>query len=271
MKKSNALMLSYMIFLIIALVAKIIFKWDGLDQIAMGATIAGCFFAFADLSNWHVSNSTMVLDALQKEQNVFEAYCAARLKKLTTWEKEADEIKAKMEPYSSQFKSAEELCVLCSNRAAKMKQGYIEIKQIVDEGLGELHDMLNKERRKITVFRIIDIALITIGFIVFFVLITFKRIASFLGDYQSHATIIAFVVIMLNYFLRDVIDEHIKAEVDEILEKTEVQKNDIRKTEEEMKKTPLLDRANEMIEHLKKLEKTKEVLIDGKVENALSQ
>lgn len=257
MKKSNALMLSYMIFLAIALLAKIIFKWDGLDQIAMGATIAGCFFAFADLANWHVSNSAMMLDALQKEQNVFKVYCATRLKKLTTWQQEAEEIKVKMDPYSVKYKSAEELCVLCANRAENLAQGHVDLTKKVDDGLTKLQNMLNKENSKIAVFRAIDIALITLGFIVFFVLITFKLIATFLADYQAHATIIAFIVIMLNYFLRDIIDENIKEEVEEILAKTDELKSTIHKTEEEIKKMPLLDKANKLIEQLEDLEKKK--------------
>ena len=55
MKKSNALMLSYIIFLVLSILTQIIFDWEGLNIIAIAATIAGCFFAFSDLANWYVS------------------------------------------------------------------------------------------------------------------------------------------------------------------------------------------------------------------------
>lgn len=271
MKKSNALMLSYMIFLAVALLAKVIFRWEGLDQIAIGATVAGCFFAFADLSNWHVSNSALILDALQKEQNVFVAYCAVQIGTLKAQQKELEEVIVKMEPYSNQFEHAAKLVKLCSDRVAKLKQTLPELEISTKEGLSDLQSMLDKERSKVSGFRMIDIVLITFGFIVFFVLTTFDKISNFLAGYQSYATIIAFIVIMLNYFLRDIVDEHTKEKAEEILVKAERHKNAIREAEEELKKTPLLDEANELIERIEKLNNAKEDSEYGQIENALGE
>jgi hypothetical protein len=54
MKKSNALMLSYLIFLFISLSAKILFDWNGLDIIALAASVSGLLFAISDYINWKI-------------------------------------------------------------------------------------------------------------------------------------------------------------------------------------------------------------------------
>ena len=55
MKKSSTLMLSYIVFLFIAVVVNLVWKWDRLGQIALAASAAGLLFAFADLASWYLS------------------------------------------------------------------------------------------------------------------------------------------------------------------------------------------------------------------------
>jgi len=263
MKKSNALMLSYMIFLVVALLAKITFKWEGLDQIAMGATVAGCFFAFADLSSWYASNTELILNALQKDQNVFVEYCKAQLDKINAWKTEAEEICKRMVPYCGCLVHAADLIEFCTKRKEKLENAHTELEKSINEGLTKMQTLLDKENLRISFFRIIDIILITIGFVVFFALITFDGLSTLLTNYQSYATIIAFVVIMLNYFCRDIIDEHTKNQADRILAKAEKEKNTVIELEEEIKKTPLLDRANQLIEQIEELDKLKEKQSNG--------
>ena len=66
MKKSNALMLSYIIFLVIAFLVDCFFAWDGLGKVAMAATLAGLFFAIADLIGWRVASEQDFCKAVQK-------------------------------------------------------------------------------------------------------------------------------------------------------------------------------------------------------------
>ena len=263
MKKSNALMLSYVVFLIVALLAKIFYKWEGIDEIAMGATIAGCFFAFADLSNWYASNSTLVLDAIQKDQDALAASCAAHIKKTEAQIKETEEIKKKIEPYCSRLEHAEKLRNLCFVREKGLKQTYTELKEIADNDIGKLQEPIDKQRKKISVFQITDMVFITVGFVVFFVLTAFEAVASLFESYQPHATIIAFTLIMLNYFLRDIIDERTKKQVSGLLERVEFEKIRIGEIERSSEETPLLDEVDRMIQRLEEIDGIKGMCVNG--------
>ena len=271
MKKSNSLMLSYMIFLVIALLSKILLGWEGLDQIAMGATVAGCFFAFADLASWYVSNSTLIHEAMEKDIISFKAYCDIRLQEFRTYNKEAKDTQKMVAPYIGQHENFERLYNLCSTRIEKAEQALKELEQTVDNGINDMQAILKKDSLEISVFRVVDMVLITLGFVVFFSLITFDSIVSWLENYQSHATLIAFTVIMLNYFLRDIIDEKTKNKVDEILATVEDQKNKTKDLEEKLDKTPLLDKAKAMITQNEDLDRSKEENSNEETENALDE
>ena len=101
MKKSNALMLSYMIFLALAILAEVIFDWKGLDRISIAATVAGCFFAFADLSNWYVSYQSSLLDVLQKDFDVLVEFFNAMLKSVRANQKEMKDAVELIAPYKN--------------------------------------------------------------------------------------------------------------------------------------------------------------------------
>ena len=99
MKKSNALMVSYMAFLIIALLASAIFQWDGLDKIAMATTIAGCFFAFADLAGWYVSYYMIYEENFKKINASFLDFYSLILNVIDKRCKEYSESKNLLLPY----------------------------------------------------------------------------------------------------------------------------------------------------------------------------
>ena len=109
MKKSNALMLSYMIFLVISIIAQIFFPWNGLDQIAMAATIAGVFFAFADLAGWYVSNQTNIENSLKETDEHIEEIYSIIIETIDMETQECSKILELIKPYREHNEHFKEL------------------------------------------------------------------------------------------------------------------------------------------------------------------
>ena len=261
MKKSNALMLSYMIFLGVALLANILFKWDELERIAIAATTAGCFFAFADLSNWYVSYQTPLIDALQKDSDTLLDFRNAALTSVQTQEKELTETIVLITPYKDDISAFEELST-CIQKLKKWNDDGLSIIKEVAQGHDEAESLLYKARKKLKAVNNIEITMMVLGFLIFFSLLSFDWILNLLIPFQSIATVLAFILIILTYFLRDVLEEKAKQKINEILEET---KKAQEKTEEILKKateTPILDKVKELVKEIKKEN------ADGKTKNA---
>ena len=260
MKKSNALMLSYMIFLAITVFAEIILNWGGLDRISIAATLAGCFFAFADLANWYISSNMQILDAFQKDTDSFLDYCNAKNASLYARRKEALDIIETITPYSGRSEHVDALISLCEERVEKLVKAEHDCRESTLNGNNELNELLNKARKKINKVSIVELVLVTAGFVVFFMLVTFDWLINLLTDYQSIATVLAFILIMLNYYLRDVLDEKTKREIEDILIGVEQQRKEAEEIKIEAQETPLLDKVLETIKEIQYLDELKEEL-----------
>ena len=66
MKKSSALMLSYIVILILTICATVYSEWNGIEQVALAATVAGLFFACADYYGCWISFNQPMVDARKK-------------------------------------------------------------------------------------------------------------------------------------------------------------------------------------------------------------
>lgn len=267
MKKSNALMLSYMIFLGIALLANIFFKWDELERIAIAATTAGCFFAFADLSNWYISYQTPFIDALQKESNTLVDFRNAALTSVQAEAKELTETTELITPHKDDISAFEELST-CIQKLKKWNDDGLSVIKEVAQGHDEAESLLYKARKKLKAVNNIEITMMVLGFVIFFSLLSFDRILNLLIPFQSIATVLAFILIILTYYLRDVLEEKSKQEIDEILEETKKAKEIAEEILKKATETPLLDKAKELVEKIQQLEERKKENRDGQTENA---
>ena len=265
MKKGNALMLSYMIFLVIAVLAQIFWDWNGLDKIAMSATIAGCLFAFADLAGWYFSYSKFYQESLKTANDSLLDFYRTDIDTIQRYKKEFIKSKETLLPYSykdeeiATFLETLDNAVYCYERDEKKLQE--SLKYCHDRAL-KIDDFKRKDRN----IRKLEIALVVIGFVVFFALITFQYLVDLLYDYQSFATVIAFFVIMLTYFLRDYIEERDKMELDDMIKKAEVIKDEAKKRNEKSKQRSLVEESKKLVKAIEKYEKTKsevEVLTNG--------
>ena len=99
--------------------------------------------------------------------------------------------------------------------------------------------------------KILEIILAVLGFTVFFVVISFETIVNFLSPYGSVVTIVAFAVIMLNYLLRDILEEKGKRNVDELKTHMEEKKEEIAEIEKETERINQHDYVRKMADLIK--------------------
>lgn len=273
MKKSNALMLSYMIFLVIAILAQIFFKWEGLDKIAISATVAGCFFAFADLAGWYISYRISCEEGLRRANDSLIDIYNITLDTTKNMKQEYLDSKKMLMPYA---KRDEEIAVLTGMMDTAIAE-FEKENEKVQESIKECYDVnseIDKHEKRNTSIKIVEIILVICGFVAFFMLISFQYLVDFLYNYQSFATVIAFLVIMLTYFLRDVIEEKNRQEFDDMIKKAEEKKEEVKERNDKSKQKALIEKAKLLVESIEKGEQLKtklKELKNGQTENAQSK
>lgn len=259
MKKSNTLMISYMIFLVISLLANMLFEWKGLDRIAMAATIAGCFFAIADLCNWEASFWDYSYDKLiAVNQNLIDLDQTA-IKFVQDRDQEMEYIIEQAKPYRDKHPKCEELIATATD---VLKTG-VERREYHSNSLlesGEMSKKLEKEKKKSKRFEKAALYLMVWGFVLFFSIIVFDYFVCILTKYQTWATIVAFVVIMYNYYAKDVIEENQKMVLEGLTQKTMNNKFEMEKLVRELQELNLSDQVDSLIESIEKKEKEKLIL-----------
>lgn len=254
MKKSNILMLSYMIFLAITLLANIFFNWNGLDRIAMAVTIAGCFFAFADLFNWKASFNKYSCDRMKIVHKHIVDTNNAQTELIEEREKELKYILNKATPYRDKnskiagiIDCATEILQQNKSKKEELLQSKLEIVDIYKD--------IEKEEKKIRIFEVVESVFMIFGFVLFFSIIAFDWLFFSLTNYQTLATIIAFIAIMFNYYAKDVIEEKPKAVFDTLIKKAEANKLEIEKISQGFKEINLSETVDAFIKTIEKTDK----------------
>lgn len=271
MKKSNALMLSYMIFLSLALIADIFFAWTGLDRISMAATIAGFFFAFADLANWSASVTLPKLEVVERMADEFPCLIRAHITYYEAKIAEKQEILRIVQPFAAQHDPFANVAN-ASNEEIEHLKGSLNKAQIMLENLPEeTKQQLSLARQKIKHRYFIDTLLAVIGFASFFIIITFDWFATLLSGYQSIATTLAFAIIMLSYYLRDILDDKSKKEVEAIMKECEQNHEEAQRLIALSNDSSELKKLQEAISKSTQTTIVKEVERNEQTENALPE
>ena len=267
MKKSNALMLSYMIFLVLSILAQIIFHWEGLDRIAIAATIAGCFFAFSDLSNWCVSYNLPIIEAMQKDVENIKDIGKTAVSLIESQTKEVNEVIELVEPHVGVIPQIDTILEK-SRLLLQINEDRENEVQDANQRCEEIQKELDKEKRKLHIIKKMEILFATIGFIFFFSLVSFNRVLDFFYPYQEITTVLTFVIIMLTYFLRDIFEEKAKQQIDEISMHIDDGNKKISELSDKAKQTLLLDKIKILVERLNQLENVQKENTDEQTENA---
>lgn len=250
MKKSNAMMLSYIILLSITVVVDIFTVWPDMDQIALASTVAGCFFAFADLSSWYASYTLPIAESIKEEYKVVCTYYETVINAFHKNKEEANGVIELLDAFVEKDVRIEE--AVCSCRKVAESANKAE-KRLLDSSsdFQDLEKSIEHEVSRGKLFEKLEIILAVLGFLSFFVLVTFDSLVSFLMPINSLITVAAFIIIMLNYFLRDILEDKAKQDVAEIRAHINERNDDIKHVEEIIQPIQLLDSAKKVAEKFK--------------------
>ena len=234
MKKSNALMLSYIIFLVSTLIARIFFKWDGLDRIAMATTIAGCFFAGSDYCGWRASFGKDCYDKFQELSDILVEFGTIKLDTIETENQQLSSAVDTFLPYKDEDTDITSWLIDANQLLDKNNQRKTEIQSFITK-FDDLKPKITKGLKESVNIGKVGMGCAILGFIVFFMIIAFDYFVFVITPYQAIVTIIAFVIIMFTYYRKDVYEEKWKQDLSELKKRAEEVKQGAIKSNERAK------------------------------------
>lgn len=269
MKKSSTLMLSYIIFLVGTVIIRIRFGWTGIGQVALAATIAGCLFAFADLLNWYISYKKPVVEVIKEDIVIFRQYSDTVEEYIChdiDTSKQAVEI---VKIYTDEDERIKEFINACEMSVPKLQQMIEDIENSKAE-MDETERELDKDTVKLFGIGVLEAFLAILGFITFFILLCFNSVVTIVVPYGETVTVLAFAIIMLNYFLRDVLEDYAKKDLEDINNDIKQARTKIEEIKENMTEIKYVEAAQKLVE-LIEASKDLEDNVDGQVEDALGE
>ena len=249
MKKSNALMLSQIIFLFIAVVANLVWKWEGLSQIALAASAAGLFFAFADLAAWYLSCALpyaelFLEDAISIKEN---------LHKMAEVKKEAkdniDKAISLVQPYLDGRPKLNKIVQDCQDLCSDAEEKVLRFTSI-EKDAELLRKKAEKYIKSLKKYRIVELVLACIGFLTFFVLTVFDMLIEAISSYEALITVFSFMVIMLCYYLRDTVEEKMKKDCSDLAAETKARNEEAIDLQDVESSKQLLKKMQGLVERI---------------------
>lgn len=213
MKKSNALMISYIMILVSTIISEFCMDWNGIERVALSATIAGSFFAIADFFGWAASFELPIINA-QKE--CIHSYKSFLQDIIDDSEKDAAEVQETMKalkPYRNSHKQINDLFEACEELRDVIVSTETLANEAYDEANTSESEIIEKEGKN-NIKQYLEIAFAACGFFCFFLLLVYDWAVETLLPLNSIITVITFVIIMLNYFLKDVFEDIIKKNIE---------------------------------------------------------
>lgn len=269
MKKSSTLMLSYIIFLVITVIIRFRFGWTGLGRVALAATIAGCFFAFADLINWYISYRKPIVEAMTEDLAVFRKYGNTAKEYMRSDIEDSKQSIELVQSYADVDDRIKEFIGVCEASIPKLQQMIADIDSYELE-MDETEEELDKDIGKLFWIGILEVILAICGFVTFFVLLCFNSIVDIVIPYGETVTVLAFAIIMFNYFLRDVLEDKAKKDLEDINHHIIQEKTNIEEINAKMTENKCLESAKKIVEFIE-TRKDLEDNADGQVEDALGE
>lgn len=253
MKKSSALMFSYILILVTTGVVDAYTDWNGLDQIALAATVAGCAFALADYFDW---GATYMRTMLDKFKQLGDTQRIELLQTLDETSKDDTEIKkaiALLDPYVSTDADVAEII----DRLKKLERINNNLKSTAQESMEIINEIERKDEKienRCNMMKWLESFFATLGFVIFFVLVIFDSTVEWFIHLSSRITVMAFALIMLNYFMKDVFEGFVQKMIDEIITSGENMANSRNQLNNEKTEKSILEIAMDIISDLEKPE-----------------
>lgn len=251
MKKPNTLVLSYVIFLAITVVIHLVGGWEGVDGVALAASISSCFFAFSDLANWHVTIKTSGADAMEEYIGLFGDYFNKVKISLLSVKQETMDTMAFLRTYGDQDQDFSAPVVdACSDNLQLYEKWEAKISDAL-ENMDSLKKAVEKDRKQAKWIGAVESALAICGFVAFFIMTSFDVTRGLLMPYASIFTIAAFMVIVLIYFLKEAAQSKLTQKMAGQKERIVRDRDDIAQIEGHLQNHKLLDSAKEKMEKLR--------------------
>jgi hypothetical protein len=132
-----------------------------------------------------------------------------------------------------------------------LQQNHINKVLEMKKGEESLKNITLKKEANLKNYRRLESLLVILGFISFFSIIVFDCIFSWISTKESSLTVIAFAVIMLTYFLKDVFEDKYKKQLEEGIRGLKASEEGIEKIRQDLSQRKMLVKTKEVIEALK--------------------
>ena len=210
-------------------------SWNGLDQIAMAATVAGFFFAVTDYYGWKASFEYSIYTKYQRMTDSLIKYTKLNINTVQNQNSEIAKVLTSLSPRKNEDYRIEQ----CIKNAENILEKNKERLQKYEESLKTCDNLYSKtaaglkESKK---HHAIEFVFGILGFICFFVIIAFSYLVFVITPYQSTVTVFTFALIMLNYYMKDEYQKKKEQETDELFEIVEKQEQRAKEINEDNKK-----------------------------------
>ena len=206
MKKSSALMLSYIVILILTIYAAVCSEWNGIEQVALAATVAGLFFALADLCGGGESSNRPMVDARKKHLNEYKVFLNEIYECTTKDEDDYNKAVGLLEPYRNSHKDVAEAI----SGLEETIKAISSVKDKANEDLAKLPKKMKAVARlevEIKILKWMDVFFTAMGFLAFFLLVIFDTFFDLIMPRGAIITVFAFAIIMCTYYIKDLFEE----------------------------------------------------------------
>lgn len=263
MKKSSTFMLAYIILLFISIGMAVCTEWDAIERISVAATVAGYFFALADLLGWMQATQIPAFIAVVKEQ---EALAKRQKSDLQLVRKRIREMKRALE-YLKSLNNKNEKIRSLQDKHTTILASFEELECEMQRLSADIEELCNHNAKMIKRYRLFKPAediLFTLGFLEFLVILVFDNYLQHMLPQSSIISVLAFAIIMSTYFVKDLLDEKYAKQITDSKQKIEMCKTEIEQNKAELKEKPLFDEIKRQADDILKQEEES----NGQTENA---
>ncbi len=244
-------MLSYILILLATVIVSSDFNWNGIDQVALAATMAGFLFAIADYFGWVASYNQPLVDAKKEYLNTYRFYLNEVLSMARKDSKEIRQAIELLEPYQDSHESIAEVL----NDAKELADVIEQTKANANTSLLNFPNRMEavtKKQQKIKRSSLVEAIGATAGFFVFFLFVIFDPLAEAFMPGSSVTTVAAFAIIMLNYLAKDLFEGGMQKDVAESAALCREMKQKVTTYKEKLHNTHLLESAHKMVSDIEK-------------------
>lgn len=250
MKKSKALMRSYIAFLTITIFVDLFTCWEGMEQVSLAATVAGAFFSLADLASCYISSNLLVAETIREKILAHIDFCDASLETEANKFHEMEEAIDLLRPYADKHDRAKYIISESKPLLEQAQKNMEDMRNIFsnnDSWLQKADKMINNVNNQAKVERRFLIA----GFVSFFILLTFDKVVNIIAPHGALVTVIAFLIIVLTYHLRDELEEKAKEKKTEVQNFILEQQRNVAARKAELDNFPIMETAKEVLEKIR--------------------